>query len=205
MERSGIRRSEKSLRAGKRFCILLAFILTFAGCNPYQFVMGGPHIVTCYILTSLAGVNHDENLATLRDTAALDLNYFGATQYQITMGARLDRGEGFRILLRPVVERKDIRDSGIIVTATTSGVTLEDSGRVFLSRPDITIARGHIIHVTLLSENNYYQVVFDCDTVIRGWTKRKESDDVVVESLQASKVDVIHPDWAAPPEGGNDE
>src|ERR1035437_6298415 len=121
---------------------LLAVLGVWAGCNPYQFVMGGPHLVSCYILTSLAGVDHDENMATLRDTAALNLNYYGATQYLITMGARLGRGEGFRILLRPVVEHKDVRDSGIIVTATASGVTLEDSGRIFLSRPDLTIARG---------------------------------------------------------------
>ncbi|HEX5316070.1 MAG TPA: hypothetical protein VFX22_05410, partial [Candidatus Kapabacteria bacterium] len=65
---------------------LLALLCVGAGCNPYQFVMGGPHLVSCYILTSLPGVDHDVNIATLRDTAAIDLNYYGATQYLITMG-----------------------------------------------------------------------------------------------------------------------
>lgn len=187
-----------------RFSIILAVGFVFAGCNPYQFVIGGPHIVTAYILTSLPGVDHNEYMATLRDTAALDLNYYGATEYYLTMGVRVQSGSGFRILLRPVVEHRDIPDSGIIVTATASGVTLEDAGRLILSRPDVIVPIGHPVHVALLSANNYYQVVFDCDTVFRGWTKRKESDDVVVQALQSSTVDVIHPDWAAVPDSAID-
>ena len=179
--------------------------LALVGCNPYQFIIGGPHIVTAYILTSLPGVDHNSFVATLRDTAALDLNYYGATRYYLTMGARLRSGNGFRILLRPVVEHRDIPDSGIIVTATTSGVTLEDSGRIILSRPDLIVPTGRPIHVALLSANNYYQVVFDCDTIIRGWSKRKESDDVVIQALQGSTVDLIHPDWAAVPDSAIEE
>jgi hypothetical protein len=49
--------------------------------------------------------------------------------------------------------------------------------------------------VALMSENNYMQVVFDCDTIYRGWTKRNESDDVVVQALQGSEVQIIQPDW----------
>ena len=208
MQRSGIRRSGETLSIGKRpfasllrpvFFIIAALVL-FCGCNPYQFTMGGPHMVTCYILTSLPGVDHDEYMATLRDTATLDLNYYGATQYLLTMGIRVRDGQGFRILLRPAVEHRDIPDSGIIVIATPSGVMLEDSGRIFLTRPDIPLPKGQPVRVALLSENNYYQVVVGCDTVIRGWTKRMESDDVVVQALQASTVDVIHPDWAPVPD-----
>ncbi len=189
---------------GSRNAFILSALLTFAGCNPYQFVMGGPHIVTCYILTSLPGVDHSDYMATLQDTAALDLNYYGATQYYLTMGVRLRTGNGFRILLRPVVEHRDIPDSGIIIMATTSGLTLADSGRILLSRPDMIASPGQILHVALLSANRYYQVVLGCDTVIRGWTKRNESDDVVVQALQASTVDVIHPDWAALPDSATE-
>ena len=186
--------------------MLLAFLVAIMcyGCNPYQFIMGGPHVVSCEILTSLPGVEHNSYMATLTDTAALDLNYYGATQYYLTMGVRIRRGQGFRILLRPVVEHKDIRDSGIIVIATTSGVSLEDSGRIVLSRPEAAVASGQIIRVALLSENNYYQVTFDCDTIVRGWSKRNESDDVVIQALQNSRVDVIHPDWAGLPDQSED-
>ena len=205
---SVICRSDQSLCGRKVFfaplrwatVLALAALVTLCGCNPYQFVMGGPHMVTCYILTSLPGVDHNEYMATLHDTASLDLNYYGATQYLLTMGIRVRDGQGFRLLLRPGVEHRDIPDSGIIVTATPNGVTLEDSGRILLTRPDVVFPKGEPLHVALLSENNYYQVVFGCDTVIRGWTNRIESDDVVVQALQPSTVDVIHPDWAPVPD-----
>src|ERR1035441_4364201 len=92
------------------------FIFLFmAGCNPYEFHMGGPHVVDCVVITGLHGVDQGGYAATLRDTAAVDLNYFGATQYNISMGIMLKRGEGFRIMMRPVVEQHNVRDSGIIV------------------------------------------------------------------------------------------
>ena len=181
--------------------LLIAFV---SGCdpynNPYQFKMGGPHIVSCEILTSLPGVDHNIDMATLRDTAAIDMNYYGATQYLIMMGVRLRQGEGFRILLRPVVEQRDVRDSGIVLVATRAGTTLDSDAHSIVSRPDVTIAPDQIIHVALLSENNYMQIVLDCDTVFRGFTRIKESDDVVVQALNHSEVDVIKPDWSGLPD-----
>jgi hypothetical protein len=175
--------------------LFLVTILALAGCHPYEFTMGGPHVVSCEILTSLPGVDHDLDGATLRDTAAIDLSYFGATQYHLKMDCVLTHGEGFRILLRPVVEYRDVKDSGIIVTATEAGVSLDSGHHTFLVRPDVTVAPNQIVHVALMSENNYMQVVFDCDTIYRGWTKRNESDDVVVQALQGSEVQIIQPDW----------
>jgi hypothetical protein len=184
-------------RPMKRALISIGLLAVFAlaGCHPYEFIMGGPHVVSCEILTSLQGVDHNQDEATLRDTAAVDLSYYGATQYHIKMGVMLAHGEGFRMLLRPVVEYRDVRDSGIIVTMTQSGVTLDSGNHRFLLRPDVRIVPNQIIHVALMSENNYMQVVFDCDTVFRGWTKLKESDDVVVQALQGSEVQVIQPNW----------
>jgi hypothetical protein len=184
-------------RTVKRLLNLIGVIaiLALAGCHLYEFSMGGPHIVSCEILTSLPGVDHSAEETTLRDTAAIDLSYFGATQYHLKMGVMLAHGEGFRILLRPVVEYRDVKDSGIIVTATPSGITLDSGHHTFLTRPDVTVVPNQIVHVALMSENNYMQVVFDCDTIYRGWTKRNESDDVVVQALQGSEVHVIQPDW----------
>jgi len=181
-------------------CVAAVLGASLAGCNPYEFKMGGPHIVSCEILTSLGGVDHDETMATLRDTAAIDLNYYGATQYYLTMAARLDHGEGFRVMLRPVVEHRDVKDSGLVVTATRSGVWIDSAGHRVLSRPDILIPTGQVVHVALLSDDHYTQIVFECDTVYRGWTRLKESDDVVVQALEGSQVDVIRPDWAGLPD-----
>ncbi len=177
------------------YFIGLLVILAQMGCHPYEFDMGGPHVVSCEILTSLQGVDHTLDGATLRDTAAVDLSYFGATQYHLKMDVVLQHGEGFRILLRPVVEYRDVRDSGIIVTATPSGVSLDSGHHRFLTRSDVTVPLNQIVHVALMSENNYMQVVFNCDTVFRGWTKLKESDDVVVQALPSSEVNVMKPDW----------
>src|ERR1700733_15442933 len=65
------------------FAIFCVSSLTFAlsGCNPYEFHIGGPHIIDAVVITSLGGVDQGDYMATLRDTAAVDLNYFGATQY----------------------------------------------------------------------------------------------------------------------------
>ena len=185
---------ERPLKRPLYFIGLLT-LLAMAGCHPYEFSMGGPHVVSCEILTSLKGVDHDQDEATLRDTAAIDLSYYGATQYHLKMGMLLVPGEGFRILIRPVVEYRDVKDSGIIITATPSGVTLDSGHHQFLTRPDVKVIPNQLVHIALMSENNYMQVVFDCDTVYRGWTKLKESDDVVVQALQGSEVQVIQPDW----------
>ncbi len=181
------------MRASHSAVVLI--ILALAGCHPYEFALGGPHTVSCEILTALPGVDHNEEIATLRDTAAIDLNYYGATQYHLKMGMMLRHGEGFRILVRPVVEYRDVKDSGIVITATQSGISLDSGHHRFLTRSDVTVAPNKMVHVALMSENNYMQVVFDCDTVFRGWTKRNESDDVVVQALQGSEVQVIQPDW----------
>ncbi|HEY3876050.1 MAG TPA: hypothetical protein VGM92_11275 [Candidatus Kapabacteria bacterium] len=189
----------------KKFRVVLAFLLSaitlFAinGCNPYEFALGGPHTVSCEILTPLAGVDHGPDHATLRNGAAIDLNYFGATQYLISMGLRLNEGTGCRILLRPVVEYRDVRDSGMILTLTSSGISIDPAHQSMLLHSETPLAPHKVTHLWILSQNNFTQVVLDCDTVFRGWTKRNESDDVVIEALPKSEVDIIQPDWASIP------
>jgi len=198
---------EKNIKSGKVMRMkmififhLSYFIFAFIGCNPYEFHMGGPHVVDCVVITGLHGVDQGGSVATLRDTAAVDLNYYGATQYLISMGIILKHGEGFRIMLRPVVEQHDVKDSGIVVTATRSGVWLDSSRQIFINRPDVAINQDELIHVQLLSENNYMQVVLNCDTVFRGWSRKNESDDVVVQALASSEIQLINPDWDALPD-----
>ena len=162
--------------------------------------MGKPHLIRCQVLTGLKSVDQGSNVATLRDTGAIDMNYFGATQYLITMDAKLTRGEGFRIMLRPVVEQRDIRDSGIVVTVTRSGVWLDSAGHIFLLRNDVTVQPNVQLPISLLSDDNYTQVVLGCDTIYKGWSKKIESDDIVVQALEGSEVEVIEPDWAGLPD-----
>jgi hypothetical protein len=184
----------------KRTLLLIGCLAPlFAGCNPYEFKMGTHHVVSCKVLTSLPSVEQGTTTATLHDTGAIGMSYFGATQYDLAMGIRLVRGEGLRILLRPDVEQRDIKDSGIVVTLTRAGSWVDSGQHFFLQRPDLGMPVGQNVPVFLLSENNYTQVVIGCDTVYRGWTRKLESDDIVVQALDKSEVEVIDPDWAGLP------
>jgi hypothetical protein len=175
-------------------------ILLFAGCNPYEFDMGSTHIVRCKVLTSLPTVSQGHSATTLRDTGAIDLNYFGATQYLLTMDVKLLRGTGFRMLLRPVVEQRDVKDSGIVLIVTNNGVWLDSNRQIFLTRRDVQLQPNQQLPILLLSENNFMTVVLGCDTIYKGWSKIKESDDVVVQALEGSEIQVIAPDWAGLPD-----
>jgi len=182
----------------KIFLLACSFVLLW-GCNPYEYKMGSVHMVSCNVITSLPSIEQGSSVSTLHDTAALGMSYFGATQYDLAMHLRLVSGEGVRILLRPVVEQRDIKDSGIIVTLTKNGSWVDSAHHTFLQRPDLGMPIGQNVPVYLLSEDNYSQVVVGCDTVYRGWTKRIESDDIVVQALLGSEVQVIDPDWAGLP------
>src|SRR5207302_10826239 len=161
--------------------IMLPLLLLLAACSPYDFKMGHKHIVRGKVLTALSTVDQDQTVTTLHDTGAIGLSYFGATQYNLSMGLRLVRGEGVRIMLRPDVEQRDVKDSGIVVTLTKSGSWLDSAQHIFSQRPDLGMPVGQYVPVYLMSENNYSQIVVGCDTVYRGWTKRMESDDVVIQ------------------------
>ena len=129
------------------------------------------------------------------------MNYYGATEYLLTMDVKLSRGEGFRILLRPTVEQRDVRDSGIVVTVTRSGVRLDSAGHNFQSLPWVKLPLNSQVPVSLYSDNNFTQVIVGCDTVYKGWSKKIESDDVVVQALESSELQIIDPDWAGIPSG----
>ncbi|HWF44713.1 MAG TPA: hypothetical protein VG537_08725 [Candidatus Kapabacteria bacterium] len=186
----------------KKDIIILSTIAValLAGCNPYQFNMGDPHEVRCQVLTSLSSVDQGYNRAMLHNTGAIDMNYFGATQYLVTMEMKLIRGDGFRIMLRPVVEQRDVRDSGIVLTVTHSGVWLDSASHIFLTRRDVKLEPNTQMPVSLLSDDNYVQIVLGCDTVYKGWSKKMESDDIVIQALPNSDVQILSPDWAGLPD-----
>lgn len=178
---------------------LLSALPFVAACNPYDYEMNYGHVVSCRVLTPLPTVEQGALVTTLHDGGAINMSYFGATQYLVTMDIKLVRGTGFRILIRPDVEQRDVLDSGIVLTVTQHGTTLDSAHRTFLDRSDIRIVEGSQLPLSILSENNLSQVVLGCDTVYKGWTRKMESDDLVIESLPGSEVLLIRPDWSAPP------
>jgi hypothetical protein len=157
--------------------------------------MGRNPTIGCGILTSLDGVDPSTSVTTLRDTAAVQMNVYGVPQYDVTMETRLVSGEGFRILLRPRVEVRSIVDSGIIVTLTKHGVTLDSGGHRFVRRDDVRLPVDKAVAISLHSENHLTEVVVGCDTVFRGRTHQKETDDIVVSALEKSEMQVRSPQW----------
>ncbi len=181
--------------------ILLPILCAAAiGCKPYDFTMGREHIVACKVLTPLATVEQGHTYTTLHNSGAIDINYFGATQYLFSMDIRLLHGTGFRVLIRPDVEQRDVLDSGMILTVTDRGTTLDSAHHIILERSDVRMAEGTQLPLSLLSENNFSQIVLGCDTLTKGWSHKLESDDIVVQALPGSDVQVIQPDWADVPD-----
>jgi hypothetical protein len=178
---------------------LLSVLPFVAACNPYDYQMNAGHIISCRVLTPLPTVEQGSLVTTLHDSGAINMSYYGATEYVVSMDMKLVKGSGFRVLIRPDVEQRNVLDSGIVVTVTPHGTTLDSAHHTFLERSDIRMAEGAQLPMSILSENNLMQVVLGCDTVYKGWTKKMESDDVVIESMPGSEVLVIRPDWNAPP------
>src|ERR1044071_2649274 len=186
------------MKTATKFALLSALPL-MASCAPYDYQMNAGHVISCRVLTPLPTVEQGDLVTTLHDSGAINMSYYGATEYVVTMDMKLVKGNGFRVLIRSDVEQRDVLDSGIALTVTPHGTTLDSAHHTFIDRSDIRMAEGAQLPLSILSENNLTQVVLGCDTVYKGWTKRMESDDVVIESLPGSEVLVIRPDWNAPP------
>ena len=198
-----MRMSLMNLRHRLSHFMVVCAIVSLAGlsaCAPYEFTMGGKHITKCSVITSLQGVDQGSRYATIRDTGAVNMNYYGATQYLLTMDMKLVHGEGFRMLIRPVVEQHDVRDSGLVLMVTKNGTWLSEAGKELMRRTDVAIQPGAQMPVSLLSENGYMQIVLGCDTVFKGNSTVKESDDVVVQALEHTEIQLIQPDWAGLPD-----
>ncbi|MDP4200915.1 MAG: hypothetical protein Q8922_11680 [Bacteroidota bacterium] len=184
----------------RAFLLALLGLMFESGCKPYDFSMGSDHIVACKVLTQLSSVQQGHTYTTLHGGGAININYFGATQYLFTTDIRLVHGTGFRVLIRPDVEQRNVLDSGMILTVTEHGTTLDSAHNIVLERSDVRMAEGTQLPLSILSENNYSQVVLGCDTLTKGWSRRMESDDIVIQALPGSEVQVIQPDWSDVPD-----
>ncbi len=188
--------SVKRFRLGYTLAILFGLGTMVSGCDPYGYYMGEQHLIACRVITSLHSVEQGKFVSTLRDTGAVNLSYFGATQYKIKFDARLDSGQGMRVMLRPVVEQWYVRDSGIVVSITPTGSSVDSGGKTFL-RNHKHMDVGATYPFVLISENNYTALVMGCDTVYSGLVRMNESDDIVIQSLPKSVVRLINPDWGS--------
>lgn len=187
----------RSMQASRIARLALAFLglLGIASCDPYGFYMGEEHFATCRVLTSLHSVDQGQYVATIRDSGAIGMSRYGITQYKIRMDSKLVSGDGMRLMLRPVVEQRAVKDSGIVLTISTTGVRVDSGGKTMYSSAKAHMDRGTVYPLVLMSENTYTSVILGCDTLFRGRVGQIESDDIVVQALPKSEVLVINPNW----------
>ena len=173
---------------------------TMTGCNPDVFSMGEQHVIRCYVMTGHHSIDQGHDVATLHDGAAMSMSSFGTTEYVFRMNTKLLLGEGFRVYLRPIGADRIIRDSGVTVSITTHGVSVDSGQSEVLTRKDVTLKTNTQLPVFLFSDAHYTELIYGCDTLYRGVSRKVETDDIVVQSLAGSEVQIIQPEWELLPE-----
>ncbi|MEI8134923.1 MAG: hypothetical protein WCH46_07570 [bacterium] len=174
--------------------IIFVFSLMLCGCDPHRFTVQTEHSLDCRIYSDFHGVTHDLYGFTMQGDAVVGVASPSWTQYEIETFIKM-KGDGFQLLLRPVAE-ESVRDSGLILTISSSvGLRLDSGGVLLESNPRYRPPIDSQFFVTIFNEESYLQVTIGCDTVLRRYTKQKESDDLVIHTLPNSELTVIAPQW----------
>jgi hypothetical protein len=172
---------------------LILFLLLLSSCDASKFVTGVDRPIEGKILSSLDQVERVRQTIVLKDSGAIQLRVVGLTQFDFSIWTKLRAGEGYRILLRPVIQEA-IVDSGLILSVGRSGVELREGSRIYPSK-SISLLPDSLLQVRYYSENEYLYVSVGCDTVVQGKYPVKESDDIAIMSIPGSTVELSVPNW----------
>jgi len=127
--------------------------------------------------------------------AVVQMTSLSWTQYDLATYLNLSGGEGFQIMLRPVVEESVI-DSGLVLTFSDhGGLRLDSAGHTLAENSSFRFPKDSQTYITIYNEESFLRVTVGCDTVIRRYTKRKSSDDIVFKTLPGSELNVLDPEW----------
>lgn len=178
------------------YSIAIAILTLFlSGCNPYRFTVETKEPVACRIFSDHNTVKSNLYGFQMQPNAVVQMTSLSRTQYELTTYLTLSRGEGFRILLRPVVE-ESVVDSGLMLTFFSSGGTrLDSGGHMIEQNPSFRFPTDSQTFVTVYNEEAYLQVTVGCDTVLKHHSLGKSSDDVVLQTLPGSELKVVGPEW----------
>jgi hypothetical protein len=175
--------------------IVLLASIAFVGCDPYHYTMGEAGYIGVTIRSPLNTVKKGKVITTLRDTGMISFSRYGVTQYRTRFFLRLDEGEGALLSARGVV-RDEIVDRGITVRFDRGGITIDSSGKKLMDRPGLGFAQDSLLEVHVYSDAHIFQVVANCDTLVR--TKQLHSlepDEMLLQALPDSRVSLINPVW----------
>jgi hypothetical protein len=173
--------------------LLLLLVLTAVGCDARRFITGVDRPIEGKILSTLPTVDERRGAILLKDSGAIQLRVVGLTQFDFSMWTTLMQGEGFRILLRPVIEER-IVDSGIVVSFSRTGTSV-NKGALELNLRSVPLVPDTALQLRYHSENRYLYLMLGCDTVLQGMYPMKESDDIGIVAIPTSTVTLQIPNW----------
>ena len=181
---------------GRHFYIVTLLIaVIFFGCDPYRFRVETKNPVECRIFSDHNSVDSHLYGFEMHPGAVMQVTSLAWTQYDFAAYLTLSRGEGFQLMLRPVVEESVI-DSGLVLTFSSSGgMRLDSAGHLISENQSFRFPKDLQTYVTIYNEESYLQVTVGCDTVVKRFTMRKSSDDIVLKTLPGSELKVVEPEW----------
>ncbi len=175
--------------------ITLLFFVALCSCNPYRFTVETQHPVDCRIFSDHNTVNSNLYGFQMHPEAVVEVTSLAWTQYELGVYLTLSGGQGFQLMLRPVLEESVI-DSGLVLTFLNSGgVRLDSAGHTLEENRAFRFPKDSQVYVTIYNEEAYLQMTVGCDTVLKRYTKRKSSDDIALKTLAGSELKVLAPQW----------
>ena len=173
---------------------LFLFPVLLFGCDPYRFKAETKYPVDCRIFSDNGSVESNLYGFRMHSGASLGITSIGWTQYDLSAYLTLSGGEGFQVLLRPVVEESVI-DSGLTLTFSSQGLRLDSAGNTLERNPAFHFPKDSQTYITVYNEEAYLQVTVGCDTILKHYSRRKSSDDIVLKTLPGSELNVLDPQW----------
>jgi hypothetical protein len=156
--------------------------------------MGEANSIQGKIRSPLSSVTKGKSAVQLRDTGMISFGRYGVTQFHTYFALRLDQGEGAKLSARGMV-RDEIIDRGLTVTFDRDGVKIDSSGKLLLARKGVGFAQDSLLDVHVYSDARIFQIVADCDTLIRMQLRSMEPDEMLLQALPNSTVTLINPVW----------
>ncbi len=170
-------------------------VVIFLGCDPYRFKVETRYPVDCRIFSDHNSVDSHLYGFEMHPESVLQVTSLAWTQYDLKAYFTLSGGEGFQLMLRPVVEESVI-DSGFVLTfSSAGGMRLDSAGHLIEVNTSFRFPKDSLTYVTIYNEESYLQVTVGCDTVVKRFTMRKSSDDIVLKTFSGSELKVVDPQW----------
>jgi hypothetical protein len=172
----------------------LIALLLLVSCNPYRFQMGEGNTIDAEIRSPLSSVERGKYEVTIRDTGILTLGRYSGSQYRMSFYLNLLSGEGATVSARPRVGHI-IEDRGITMRFDRDGVRIDSSGVPLIEKKYVGFAQDTMVLVQLYSDSHLFQAISGCDTLIKKKIAMMESDDIIIQPLPNSEVQLIAPQW----------